>query len=55
MLLAISFLLFGITIIISSTLPGMGLGEKIEVPRLVSILSGGFSIYGGYVIWEELS
>jgi len=51
--LSVLLLLFGINMMISSVLPSIEYGESIEVPRLVSLLSGSFVIYGAYVVWKS--
>ena len=48
----ILLLIVGLKIIFTSTLPFYGLG--LEVPWLVSLLVGGFILYGAYILWREI-
>ena len=48
----ILLLIEGLTVIFTSTLPFYGQG--LEVPLLVSLLIGGFILYGAYILWKEI-
>ena len=48
----ILLLIVGLKIIFTSTLPFYGQG--LEVPLLVSLLVGGFILYGAYILWREI-